>query len=477
MTPAPLPLNGARPRGHGAPDAGALRRRAVRVCDGVDGRLRWSSPHLARRIAYPRPARTTDFDVFAPATLGDRMQAPLLWRAVLWTRRLSARPVARDTNFYYSFLVLPADKRQRDHCRLGLLPRRRRCGRRGAGEGAAKERAGRERIAAGAASSRAASTAARRRRARASRSPPLIARFSLPRAPFEALIEGVEMDLGTPPLRDVRRSLRVLHPRRVGRRADLPRTSSAIAIRRRGSMRSISASRCSSPTSCATCPSISRRAASTSPQEDLRAHGCSEADLAPKWRSRRRRPFAGGQGAAAPAGAPRPRYYAPRRARAAARGRAPARRRGDHGRDLPGDPATGSTARLRRVLARRPHSPAEARARLPPPPGRGPCCSRDVPATSSSSAPALPVSAPRPRWPSAARACCVARGAAAAWRTGDRVPRPRDRRARRQRPARALRLLPRDVQLPAPHRRRRSRPHAAVAGAGVLRHRRASARS
>ena len=45
----------------------------------------------------------------------------------------------------------------------------------------------------------------------------------LNREPFEALIEGVEMDLGTAAIRDVRRAVSVLHPRRVGGRVDLPR--------------------------------------------------------------------------------------------------------------------------------------------------------------------------------------------------------------------------------------------------------------
>ena len=49
----------------------------------------------------------------------------------------------------------------------------------------------------------------------------------------------------------------------------------------------------------------------------------------------------------------------------------------------------------------------------------------------------------------------VARGAAAARRPRDGVPRSRDRRAGRQRPARAVRLLPRDAGVPAADRRRR----------------------
>ena len=67
------------------------------------------------------------------------------------------------------------------------------------------------------------SRAARRRRAQGRALAPLVRQFDLPRSAFEALIEGVEMDLGSPPLRDVRRSVRVLHPGGVGGRPDLPR--------------------------------------------------------------------------------------------------------------------------------------------------------------------------------------------------------------------------------------------------------------
>jgi phytoene synthase len=103
--------------------------------------------------------------------------------------------VARDTSFYYSFLVLPAEKRRAivgvwDFCRavddaVDEAP----------GEGAAREAAARERIAwwrceldrcfAG------GTAATEQGRALV----PLIARFHLQRRPFELLIEGVEMDL------------------------------------------------------------------------------------------------------------------------------------------------------------------------------------------------------------------------------------------------------------------------------------------
>ena len=105
--------------------------------------------------------------------------------------------MARDTNFYYSFLVLPADKRRAiiavgDFCRAvadavdeapaGATP----------AESAAREQVGwwRRELArcfgAGAPES-----------PQGKRLAPFIAAFDLPRQPFEALIEGVEMDLGT----------------------------------------------------------------------------------------------------------------------------------------------------------------------------------------------------------------------------------------------------------------------------------------
>jgi phytoene synthase len=101
--------------------------------------------------------------------------------------------VSRDTNFYYSFLVLPAEKRRAivavwDFCR--------------AVDDAVDEVGERDTEA-------AAVEVARWRRELSAcfegRTPetrpgqalvPLITQFHLPRAPFESLIEGVEMDLG-----------------------------------------------------------------------------------------------------------------------------------------------------------------------------------------------------------------------------------------------------------------------------------------
>src|SRR5262245_24500950 len=101
--------------------------------------------------------------------------------------------MARDTNFYYSFLVLPSDKRRAivavwDFCR--------------AVDDAVDEVEGRD---ASAAAAEIARWRAELDACYAGRPPatpqgaalvPLIGRFNLPRAAFESLIEGVEMDVG-----------------------------------------------------------------------------------------------------------------------------------------------------------------------------------------------------------------------------------------------------------------------------------------
>ena len=104
--------------------------------------------------------------------------------------------MARDTNFYYSFLVLPRDKRHAivavwDFCRavddaVDEAP----------GEGEGKEQAARERIAWWRGELAACFEGREPGSEQGRALVPLIARFDLPRQPFEALIEGVEMDLG-----------------------------------------------------------------------------------------------------------------------------------------------------------------------------------------------------------------------------------------------------------------------------------------
>jgi phytoene synthase len=104
--------------------------------------------------------------------------------------------VARDTNFYYSFLVLPAEKRRAiiavwDFCRavddaVDEAP----------GEGAAREQAAHREIARWRTELNAVFGAGPPQTAQGRALAPLVTRFNLEREPFDALIEGVEMDLG-----------------------------------------------------------------------------------------------------------------------------------------------------------------------------------------------------------------------------------------------------------------------------------------
>jgi phytoene synthase len=100
--------------------------------------------------------------------------------------------VARDSNFYYSFLVLPPDKRRAivgvwDFCRAvdDAVDEAE-----GGDEGAAALELAKWRAEL-AAAFEGGSPATRQGRALA----PLVKQFNLPRSAFEALIEGVEMDL------------------------------------------------------------------------------------------------------------------------------------------------------------------------------------------------------------------------------------------------------------------------------------------
>lgn len=104
--------------------------------------------------------------------------------------------MARDTNFYYSFLVLPADKRRAiiavwDFCRAvdDAVDE-------AAGDGAAREQAARRRIAEWRRELAATFGEGTPATPQGLALVPFIARYGLPREPFAALIEGVEMDLG-----------------------------------------------------------------------------------------------------------------------------------------------------------------------------------------------------------------------------------------------------------------------------------------
>lgn len=104
--------------------------------------------------------------------------------------------MARDTNFYYSFLVLPAAKRRAilavwDFCRAvdDAVDE-------AAGEGPEREASARTAIACWRAELARLFERGTAETPQGRALVPVIARFDLPRAPFAALIEGVEMDLG-----------------------------------------------------------------------------------------------------------------------------------------------------------------------------------------------------------------------------------------------------------------------------------------
>jgi phytoene synthase len=100
--------------------------------------------------------------------------------------------VSRDTNFYYSFLVLPPAKRRAivavwDFCRAVD----------DAVDEAEDERGAREEIGRWREELAAVFDGRPPRTPQGQALQPLVPRFGLPRASFEALIEGVEMDLGS----------------------------------------------------------------------------------------------------------------------------------------------------------------------------------------------------------------------------------------------------------------------------------------
>jgi phytoene synthase len=105
--------------------------------------------------------------------------------------------LARDTNFYYSFLVLPAEKRRAiiavwDFCRAvdDAVDEAQ-------GVGARKDESAREEIASWRRELAACFDGGVPETRQGQALVPMIRRFDLPREPFEALIEGVEMDLGS----------------------------------------------------------------------------------------------------------------------------------------------------------------------------------------------------------------------------------------------------------------------------------------
>ncbi len=182
--------------------------------------------------------------------------------------------MARDTNFYYSFLVLPSDKRRAivavwDFCRAvddGV-------------DEASDSNAAMAEIARWRGELAAAFEGGTPRTSQGRALAPLIGQFNLPRPAFESLIEGVEMDLGS---------------RRYDTFADLyeycirvasavglicleifgygdPRSRQyavdlGVALQLTNILRDV--------------PEDLRKGRVYIPQEDLRRHGCSEKDLA-----------------------------------------------------------------------------------------------------------------------------------------------------------------------------------------------------
>lgn len=106
--------------------------------------------------------------------------------------------MARDTNFYYSFLVLPAEKRRAiiavwDFCRavddaVDEVAER----------GTGRDAAARKEIARWRRELECIFGTGSPMTPQGRALSPLVERFGLPRASFEALVEGVEMDLGDP---------------------------------------------------------------------------------------------------------------------------------------------------------------------------------------------------------------------------------------------------------------------------------------
>ena len=182
--------------------------------------------------------------------------------------------MARDTNFYYSFLVLPFDKRNAiiavwDFCR--------------AVDDAVDEAhgpdAGRGEIARWRRELAAVFDGGAIETPQGRALAPLVRRFNLPRSAFEALIEGVEMDLGARRYEAfadlyeycirVASAVGLICLEIFGYRDPRAReyaTDLGVALQLTNILRDV--------------PEDLRRGRVYIPLEDLRRHGCSESDLA-----------------------------------------------------------------------------------------------------------------------------------------------------------------------------------------------------
>ena len=251
--------------------------------------------------------------------------------------------MARDTSFYYSFLVLPADKRRAivavwDFCRavddaVDEAPE---------GTHEARVREWREELARCFDGGEPQTPQGRALQ-------PLIAAFNLPRPAFEALIEGVEMDL---------------HTTRYATFADLYR--SCIRVASAVGLMCVEIFGCKDPASkqyaidlgvalqltniLRDVPGDLERGRVYIPLEDFARFKCHEGDLGAEA-------MHAGHGVRSPAvkqllrvpGATRARVLPQGRRDPAAPGRAAAGCRADHGRDLPRHPDPHRGGRLRRL--------------------------------------------------------------------------------------------------------------------------------
>ncbi len=181
--------------------------------------------------------------------------------------------MARDTNFYYSFLVLPSDKRKAivsvwDFCRAvdDAVDE-------AAGPAAAQEEIGKWR-----AELAAAFDGGETQTRQGSALVPLVGQFNLPRDAFESLIEGVEMDIGARRYETfadlyeycirVASAVGLMCLEIFGYRDPRSRQYAidlGIALQLTNILRDV--------------PEDLRRGRVYIPQQELRAHGCSEEDL------------------------------------------------------------------------------------------------------------------------------------------------------------------------------------------------------
>ena len=186
--------------------------------------------------------------------------------------------MARDTNFYYSFLVLPAEKRRAiiavwDFCRaaddaVDEAP----------GSGAAKDEAARAELARWRRELDAAFGDGMPETEQGRALQPLVERFALQRPPFAALMEGVEMDLGYRRYETfedlyeycirVASAVGLICVDIFGARDPAARQYAidlGVALQLTNILRDV--------------PTDLRQGRVYIPQQDLRAHGCSENDL------------------------------------------------------------------------------------------------------------------------------------------------------------------------------------------------------